>query len=112
VPLSVTLGHLLVQDTAAGRHPLHVSGGHFALVPQAVAVFDGAGKHVGDRLNTAVGMPWESRPVVVRVVIAKIIQQQEWIEIFRLAESEGALQLDAGAFNSGLRLNDLFNRAE
>jgi hypothetical protein len=34
----VALGHLLVQDAAAGGHPLHVAGRHFALVAQAVAM--------------------------------------------------------------------------
>src|SRR2546426_1016907 len=101
-----------MQDAAPGRHPLHISGGHLSLVAQAVTVFDGAGKHVGDRLDTAVRMPRESCPVVVRVVVAEIVQQEKRIEILRFAEPEGALQLDARALNGRLRLNDLFYWAE
>ena len=98
--LRVALGHLLVQDAAAGRHPLHVAGGHFALVAQAVAVLDRAGQHVGDGLDPAVRMPGKSRQVIFRIVVAEIIQQQERIEILGLAETEGALQLYAGAFDA------------
>jgi hypothetical protein len=54
-------------------------------------------------------MPGESGQVIVRVFIAKVVQQQEGIEIFRFAEPKGALQLHPGAFDSGLRLNDLFD---
>ena len=110
--LLITFRHLLVQNAAACRHPLHISGGHLALVAETVAMFDRAGKHIGDCLDTAVGMPWESRPVVVRVVVAKIVQQEKRIEILRLAEAEGALQLDACALDGRLRLNDLFHWAE
>jgi hypothetical protein len=110
--LLVAFRHLLVQDAAAGRHPLHIPGSHFALIAQAVAVFDGAGKHVGNSFDTAVGMPRKSRPVVVRVVVAEIVQQQEWIEILGLAEPESALQLDARALDRRFWLNDLFYWAE
>src|SRR5579871_138508 len=101
-----------MQDAAAGRHPLHIPSGHLAFVSQAVAVFDGAGENIGDGLDSAMGMPGKSCPVVVRVIVAEIIQQKKGIELFRLAEAEGALQSDARAFNGGLRLNDLFYWAE
>ena len=73
-PLLITLGHLLVEDSAAGSHPLHVAGGHLALVAKAVAVFHRAGEHVGDRLNSSVRMPWKSRQIVFGVVVAEIVQ--------------------------------------
>jgi hypothetical protein len=57
-------------------------------------------------------MPGESRLIVIRVVVAKIIQQEKGIELLRLAEPEGSLQLDARALNRGLRLNNLFYWAE
>ena len=101
-PLRVALRHLLVQNAAAGRHPLHVAGGHLALVAQAVAVLDRAGQHVGDRLDPAMRMPGKSRQVILRVVVAEIVQQQERIEVLRLAEAEGALQLHARAFDGRL----------
>ena len=51
----------------------------------------------------AVRMPGKSRQVVVRIVVAEIVQQQKRIEILGLAETEGALQLYARAFDGGLR---------
>ena len=67
-----------------------------------------AGEHASDRLNPTVRMPRKSGQVIFRVVIAKIVQQQKRIEILRFAEAEGALQLHAGALQSRLRLNNLF----
>ena len=106
--LRIALGHLLVQNAAARRHPLHVAGGHLALVAQAVAVLDRTGQHIGDRLDPAMRMPGKSRQIIFRILVAEIIQQQERIEILGLAEAEGALQLYARAFDRRLRLNDLF----
>jgi hypothetical protein len=90
-PLASPLRHLLVQNAAAGRHPLHVAGGHAALVAQAVAVRHFAGKHIGDGLDAAVRMPGKSGHVIRRILIAEIVQQQERIELLGFAETEGAL---------------------
>ena len=98
--LRVSLRHLLVQDAAAGRHPLHVAGRHLALVAQAVAVLDRARQHVGNRLDAAVRMPRKSRQIIFGIVVAEIVQQQERIELLGLAETEGALQLHARAFDA------------
>src|SRR2546427_3396269 len=49
--LLITLRHFLVQDAAAGGHPLHVAGGHLALVAETVAVLHRTGEHV-DRKST------------------------------------------------------------
>src|SRR5262249_6196367 len=73
----VALRHLLVQDAAAGGHPLHVAGAERAFVAEAVAVLDRAGQHVGDGLDAAVRVPGKSCAVVVRPVIAEIVEQQE-----------------------------------
>src|SRR5438874_12936871 len=93
--LRVALGHLLMEDAAARRHPLHVAGGHLALIAQAVTVLDRSSKHIRDRLDPAMRMPGESCEVVFRMIVAKVVQQQEWIEFFRFAEAENALQLHA-----------------
>src|SRR5579864_6170271 len=111
-PMLVAFGHLLVEDATAGGHPLHVSGSHFPLVAQAVAVFDGTGKHVSDRLDSAVRMPRESRAVVVGIVVSEIVQQKKRIEFRGLSEPEGALQLHARAFDRGFRLNNLLYWSE
>ena len=90
-PSRVALGHFLVEDSAAGGHPLHVAGGHFALVAETVAVLDRASEYVGDRLDPAVRMPGKSRQVIFRILIAEVVQQQKRIEILGFAEAEGAL---------------------
>ncbi len=56
----VAVRHLLVEDAAAGGHPLHVAGTERALVAQAVGVVDRAGQHVGDGLDAAVRVPGEA----------------------------------------------------
>ncbi len=75
--LRVALGHLLVDDAAAGGHPLHVARGDDAAVAQAVAVLDVAAQDVGDGLDAAVGMPGEALEVVVGLVRAEVVEQQE-----------------------------------
>ena len=89
--LSITLRHFLVENTPTRGHPLHIAGGHFAPVAQAVSMLDGAGEDVGDRLDSAVRMPWKSLQVVCRILIAEVVQQQERIEVLGLAEAKGAL---------------------
>ena len=68
-----------------------------------------AGQHVGDGLDAAVRMPGEAGEVVVGIVVAEIVQQQERIELLGLAEAEGAAQLHAGALHGRLGLDDAFH---
>ena len=97
----VALGHLLVQNAAAGGHPLHVACGHAALVAERVAVGDLTGQHIGDGLDAAMRVPGEAGQIIRGILVAKIVEQQERIELAGLAEAEGALQLDAGALDGG-----------
>jgi len=53
----VAFGHLLVDDAAAGGHPLDVAGRDGAMVPHAVAVLHGSREDVCDRFDAAVWMP-------------------------------------------------------
>src|SRR5712691_7840455 len=101
-----------MQDAAAGRHPLHVPGSHPALVAETVAVLHRTGQHVGDRLDSAVRVPGESGEIVLRVLVAEIIQQQEGVELAGFAETEGALQLYSCALDGRLGVNDLFDWTE
>ncbi len=48
------LGHLGVDDAAAGRHPLHAARLEQVAVADAVAVLHEAPEHDGDRLEAAV----------------------------------------------------------
>ncbi len=98
----VALGHLLVDDAAAGRHPLHVAGGDGAVVAHAVAVFDGAGENVGDGLDAAMRVPGKAVEVVLRDVVAEVVEQEERIEVVGVAEAEGAAEMDSGAFEGRL----------
>src|ERR1700737_2971496 len=75
-------------------------------------MLDRAGEYVGDGLDPAMRMPRKPGKIIFRVVVAKIIQQKEGIEFLRLAETEGALQFYASAFERGFRLYDLFNWSE
>ena len=93
----VALRHFLMEDAAPGGHPLHVAGAEHAGIAEAVAMGDRAGQHIGDRLDAAVGMPGKAGQIVARPIVAEIVHHQERIEIRRVAEAEGAPELDAGA---------------
>ena len=107
--LRVAARHLLMHDAAAGRHPLHVARAEHALVAEAVAVIDLAGQDIGDRLDAAMRMPGKAGLVLVGIVVAEIVQQQERIELLGVAEAEGAAQMHAGALHGGLGLDDLLH---
>jgi hypothetical protein len=107
----VAARHFLVEDAAASGHPLDVAGAECSTIPEAVAVRDVARQHVGDRLDAPMRVPGKAGEVVRGVVVAKIVEQQERIEVGRIAESERALQPDAGAFERGFRRTDVSDRA-
>ena len=107
--LRVAARHLLMHDAAARRHPLHVARAEHALVAEAVAVIDLAGQHISDRLDAAMRMPGKAGLVLVGIVVAEIVQQQERIELLGVAEAEGAAQMHAGAFHGRLGLDDLLH---
>ena len=106
----IAFRHLLVQDAAACGHPLDVAGAEVAFVPEAVAVRDGPGEHVRDRFDAAVRMPREPGEVILRVLVAEVIEQQKRIELVGVAETEGTAELHTGALESGTRLDDSFDR--
>ena len=101
-PVVVALRHLLVDDAAPRGHPLDIPGGNLPAVPHAVAVLDGSRENVRDRFDPAVRMPWEARQVVFRPVIAEVIEEQERVEVARVAEPERAAQVHAGSFEGRL----------
>src|ERR1700689_3345830 len=94
-----------MNDSAAGRHPLHVTGSDRAAVSHAVAVLDGSSQHVGDCFDPAVRMPWEACEVILRDIISKIVKQQERIEVLGVSESERSPQVHSRAFDSRFGLN-------
>ena len=109
--LRIALRHLLMHDAAARGHPLHVAGAERAAIAEAVAVLDRAGEHIGDGLDAAMRMPRKTGEIVLRPVVAEIIKQQERIGLLRIAETESAAQLHAGAFDRRFGLHDAFDGA-
>ena len=95
-----------MDDAAAGRHPLNVAGGDGAAVAHAVAVLHGSGQDVGDGLDAAVRMPGKAGQVILGNVVAEIVEQQERIEVGRVAEAERPAQVHARAFQGGLGLDE------
>jgi hypothetical protein len=84
-------------------HPLDVAGRDGAAVPHAVAMLHGPGQHVGDRLDPAVRMPGKARQVILRNVVAEIVEQQERIEVGRVAEAERARRCTPAPSSVGAR---------
>jgi hypothetical protein len=105
-PLRVALRHFLMHDAAARRHPLHVARAEQPAIAQAVAVFNGAAQDISDGLDAAMGMPGKAGEIIARPVVAEIVEQQERIGLLGVAETEGAAQFHAGAFDGGRRLRD------
>jgi hypothetical protein len=109
--LGVALGHFLVDDAAAGGHPLDVAGGDDALIAHAVAVLDVTGEDVGDGLDAPVGVPGEAFEIVLGPVIAKIVQEEKGVELGDFAEAEDALEMHPGSFEGGFGFQDLADSA-
>src|SRR5215467_14485875 len=97
----ISLRHFLVEYAASGRHPLYVSGPKGPLVAQAVAVIHSAGQHIRDGLDAPMGVPGKSGAVVLGTIVAEVIQQEEWVEIARIAESKGSVEFHPRSLNGG-----------
>src|SRR5262249_3009446 len=72
----------------------------------AVLVLDAAGENVGNGLDAAMRMPRKAGAVILGVIVAKVIEEQKRIERRRVAETEGAAQLNPGALDGRLVLDD------
>src|SRR2546430_2049386 len=107
----VAPGHLLMDDSPPRCHPLDVTGGDSAVVAHAVAVFDSSGEHIGDGLNATVGVPREAGQVILRNVIAEVVEEEERIKVGRVAEAESASQMDARTFKGWFGLNEPLDRS-
>jgi hypothetical protein len=76
------------------------------VVAHAVAVLDSPGENVGDGLDTAMRMPGEPGEVIFWNIIAKVVEQKEGIEFMGVPEAKSAAEMDAGALEGGLGLNE------
>ena len=110
-PFVVAARHLLVDDAAAGGHPLDVARTDDPLVAHAVAVLHPALQDVGDRLDAPVRVPREPGQVVRRVVGVEVVEQQERVEQGDLVIAEGPLQMHAGPLDGRLALPDFADLA-
>ena len=72
------------------------------MIANAIAVLHGSGEDIGDRLNAAVGMPRETRQVILRNVIAEIVQQEKWVKIGCVVKPERATQVNSSTFDGRL----------
>jgi hypothetical protein len=102
----IAFGHFLMDDPAAGRHPLNISRAYSSFVPKTVSVFDIPVENIGDGLNPAMGMPGKALYVVLGIIGTEIVQKQKRVEKRHLAEAEHSLQVNAGSLNSWDALQD------
>jgi hypothetical protein len=77
VPGAIPLGHFLVNNPAAGGHPLHVAAADQALVAQTVPVLYRPPQNIRDGLDATVRMPWEALQVLSGIVGPEIVEEQE-----------------------------------
>src|SRR5262245_30047463 len=68
-------------------------------------MIDAASKHVGNRLDSAMGMQREAGPIIGGIGTGKMVQQQKRIEIVQTPSADASLEPDPGAFDERFRLN-------
>jgi hypothetical protein len=56
-------------------------------------------------------MPGKASEIILRDVIAEVIQQKERVEFLRVSEAEGTPQMHACTFERWLRLNETLHRS-
>src|ERR1700723_3569834 len=100
-----------MNDTAARRHPLNVTGGNSTAVAHAVAVFDGSCQDIRDGFDAAMRVPREPGQIILRNIVAEVVEKKEWIEVGCIAESESAAKVHASAFERWFGLNEPLDRS-
>jgi len=108
----VALGHFLVNDSSARRHPLDVAWTDRAAVAQTVAVLDRTGQNVSNGLDAAVRVPGKAGEVILRNIVAEVVEEKERVELGGVAEAERTAQVHARAFKGRFGPNEPFNWSE
>ena len=108
----VAQGHFLMQDARSGGHPLHRSRPKPATIAKAVGMLDRARQHICDGLDPAMGMPRKAVAVEHGVVVAEIIEQQERVQLGRVLEAKGAVQMHACPLHRGFGAAGFQNGAD
>src|SRR5207249_404981 len=104
------LWHLLVEDTAAGRHPLDVAGADRALVTERVSVLHLALPDDRDGFDPAVRMVRKARLVVGRLRRLEMVEEQERVQMVELPRADASTQVDTGALDDGFGRDDVCDR--
>jgi len=92
----------LVNDPAACCHPLNVSGSDDAAIADTVAVLHRSSQNIGNRLNTAMRMPWKAGQIIGRNIVTEIVKQQERVIVRSIVEAERATQMHSRALQGRL----------
>src|SRR5437016_4631022 len=92
-PGRVALRHFLMNDPASRRHPLHITAGNSTAISHAIAVLHGSREDVRNGLDPAVRMPRKTRQILLRNVVAKVVQEEKRVEIRSVAETERTPQV-------------------
>ena len=95
--------HLLMNNPASRSHPLNITGGNDTPISDAVAVLDGTRKNLGDGFDATMRMPRESGEIILRLIVSKIVQEKERINVCRIAEAECAVKVHTRALHCRLR---------
>jgi hypothetical protein len=95
-----------MKDPAPCSHPLHIPDPKHSLVSEAVAVINCSRQDVGDSLDAPVRMPRKPRAIRCGIVIAEVVEQKERVEFACCSKPKRTAQVNACAFNRGLRLSD------
>jgi len=74
-------------------------------------MLDIARQDIGDGLDAPMRVPGEALEILVGMVRAEVVEQQEGIEQRGAAEAEGAAEMDAGPFQGGDALRNLLQGA-
>jgi hypothetical protein len=103
-------GHLLVNDAAAGGHPLHVTRTDQSGIPQAIAMVNGTFQHVGDGFDPPVRVHRKaSNRTLDGIVKGEVVEQEKRIKQIFAIGGDGTPQQDAGPFNHLIWLDYLLN---
>src|SRR5207253_918020 len=82
----------LVEDAAAGRHPLDVAGADRALVTERVSVLHLALQDDRDGFDPAVRMVRKARLVVGRLRRLEMVEEQERVQMVELPRADASTQ--------------------
>src|SRR5436190_1373776 len=110
-PGLVTLRHLLMDNAAPRRHPLHIAGSDCAAIAHAVTMLDRSSQYISDGFNPAMRMPGEARQVVLRDVVAEIVKQKERVKILSVPEPECPAQMNTRAFKGWFGFDQPLHRS-